>query len=123
MSIFFKKNKVSTSSSDNFEVLWRKMKGDPIENKQHSGIFTKDNIEVNYYNEDTLHGVHYTEEAFYAEAKRRYHNFCNSFPHLADNIKEEIFVINTFEDWSDPTDERMKQFLEKYQLSKNEKRF
>lgn len=91
------------------------LNGNPTQNEQHSGDFTKDGREIHYYNKDTQHGNHYTEEEFYAEAEKRYQNFCSYYPHLAEGTEKVNFVMNTFRDWNSyPDDERTSIFAEQY---------
>lgn len=106
-------NSTITDKSASIE-LSDKLKGNPIIKEQHSGEFTESGLEIHYYDEKTTHGLHYTEEEFYDEAERRYNTFCNHFPKQAADAERITFVMNTFEDWNNPDDERMMHFLRLY---------
>ena len=91
-----------------------KLNGNPIIKEQHSGDFADDGLEIHYYNESNLHGLHYTEEEFYAEAQRRYDTFCKHFPKQAPDAELKSFVRATFKDWNNPDDERLSHFSKLY---------
>ena len=110
----FKKDKEESKSEDTVSALQFKLRGEPIIKVQHSGDFTEDKQEIHYYDENTMHGAHYTEEEFYAEAERRYQNFCSSYPHKAADTEKITFVMHTFEDWNNPDANRKMQFHNLY---------
>jgi len=106
----FKKKETENSTDE----LSNKLKGSPTENIQHSGDFTEDGREIHYYHQDTLHGMHYTEEVFYAEAEKRFNNFRESYPHLAADQEMVSYVMATFRDWNNPDEQRMSHFMDLY---------